>query len=433
MKYIIILLAFILAFFLSLTNKERYAIYSLILVLPFMAAPLRDAEFPIIFGLSSFIIFGISLGRLVKNSVITNSNRDYFQETSLIKKWIFFFLLLSIILPLFSDTYNPFLKPEMLYSYVNFICYIVILILFINIMPRNIKEIEKFILIFNSSVFLQLFSYVAMISDLSILPRFLIARSIESTSYYRFSGLFGDHELILYYFMIVIGLSMWFLHNGKYRIISFFTLTTSIVLGLLTGTRSFLIILIIFLMLNAVLVLLKGKFRSKIHIVISVFLAIILVIYLSTVTIFQTIYTRSIESLSLIRLGYYEESFNRKWIEAIPVIIEKAGFWGHGAYLSTRFYDHIIIPHCLYFDMYSKFGVIGLILLIMLLIKIFKMSYKIAINPNMSKPKEFILFSLVIILAVNQVKISSLRYVHTILIYAFLFMIVYIFYKRQRA
>jgi hypothetical protein len=439
LKYQISLLFFISAFILALLNREEYAIYSLIFVLPFRAAPFHNSEFPILFGLSAFIIIGIFLGRLVKNSVFTNSNQDNFKEILLIKKWILFFLFLSTVLPLFSETYNPFVHAEMQYSYVNFICYIVILILFIDIMPKDVTVIEKLILMFNLSVFLQLLSYVAMKLNLSMVPKFLIASPVADISYYRFSGLVGDYELVVDYFMMVIGFSSWFIYNNKHKTISFITLITAIVLGIITGTRSFLIVFILFLMVNTILILSKATvLKSKIVTVILLLGLIVfffnLNFFVGKIDVFQTMYNRTLQTMTLLQ-GHsidIERFANRKWSEALPIVIEKAGFLGHGAFLSSHFYDHVMVPHCIYFDVYSKFGVIGLLLLIILFINILKMSYKIAKNPNMSKPKEFIFFSLVITLAVQQLKISALRSVNSILIYAFLFMVIYVLYKNPR-
>ena len=46
LKYQISLLFFISTFILVLLNREEYAIYALIFVLPFQAAPFRNSEFP---------------------------------------------------------------------------------------------------------------------------------------------------------------------------------------------------------------------------------------------------------------------------------------------------------------------------------------------------------------------------------------------------
>ena len=439
LKYVILIALATLAFCSGLLDKEKYAIYSLIFVLSFKAAPFHNSEFPIFLGLSSFIIVGISLGRLVRHSVFTNSNQDNFKEILLVKKWILFFLFLSIVLPLLSETYNPFVHAEMTYSYVHFICYIIIIILFIDIMPKDVTVIEKLMLMFNLSVFLQLLSYVAMKFNLSIFPKFLTARSATEISYYRFCGLVGDHELIVDCFMMVIGFSSWFIYNNKHKTISFITLITAIVLGIITGTRSFLIVFILFIMVNTILILSKATvLKSKIVTVILLLGLIVfffnLNFFVGKIDVFQTMYNRTLQSMTLLQ-GHsidIERFANRKWSEALPIVIEKAGFLGHGAFLSSHFYDHVMVPHCIYFDVYSKFGAIGLLLLIILFINMLKISYKIAKNPNMSKPKEFIFFSLVITLAVQQLKISALRSVNSILIYAFLFMVIYVLYKNPR-
>ena len=192
-------------------------------------------------------------------------------------------------------------------------------------------------------------------------------------------------------------------------------------------------------MVNTILILSKATvLKSKI---ITVILLLGLIVFsgnfnffVGKIDVFQTMYDRTLQSMTLLQgHGIDIERFaNRKWSEALPIVIEKAGFLGHGAFLSCHFYDHVMVPHCIYFDVYSKFGAIGLLLLIILFINMLKISYKIAKNPNMSKPKEFIFFSLVIALAAQQLKISALRSVNSILIYAFLFMVIYILYKNPR-
>jgi len=179
-------------------------------------------------------------------------------------------------------------------------------------------------------------------------------------------------------------------------------------------------------MVNTFLVLLKpGSWKKgTINLVLTF---IIYAVYLNAerLDIFQPMYVRILNTLGWVQYGNIELIANRSWSEAAPIVVKKASLLGHGAFLSGYFYDHIMIPHCLYFDMYSKFGLFGICALVFLFVKIFKMSYRIG-------NKEFIFFSTVIALAVQQIKISAFRSVSSMLLYTFLFTAIYVLYTRSR-
>ena len=422
LKHLIFISSIAIMFFSGLLGREKYTIYFLFAVLSFYANPFRVEIF---FGLSCYLILALSLGMFAKNNPFGNSSQND-DGISLIKKWLLFFLFLSIVLPFLSDSYNPFVHPGMMASYANFVCFVIIVILFIDIIPKDIEMIEKLMFIFNLSVFVHLLSYLSMRLSLPLIPSFLTTGSSESTDQYRFMGLMRDYELIVDYLITVIGFSMWMIYYNKHRIFSFAFMGTAFILGFLSGTRSFFVTCILLLMVNTSLVLLKSGSRKKIIIsLIFVIIVAVVFVYAEGMEIFRPVFDRAQDSIYAIQHGQIELAANRQWSEAIPVVIEKAGLLGHGAFLCGHFYDHVMVPHCLYLDMYSKFGLLGIVALVFLFFKMSKMSYKIGSG-------EFILFSTVITLAVHQSKISALRNIESMLIYTFLFTAIYVLHKKPR-
>ncbi|MFC1896011.1 hypothetical protein ACFL0Q_05060 [Thermodesulfobacteriota bacterium] len=228
------------------------------------------------------------------------------------------------------------------------------------------------------------------------------------------------------YLIMVSGFSMWMIYHNKHNIFSFGTLCSAFALGLITATRSFIVVFAILLMVNSTLILLISRSSKKLIIsLVFVSIAAIAYVYAERMEMFRPMFARSQDSIYLIRLGQIELASNRTWSEATPIVVEKAGVWGHGAFLSGYFYDHIMVPHCLYLDMYSKFGLLGIVALSFLFLEMLKMSYRIGNS-------EFIFFSTVIALAVQQSKISAFRTVSSMLMYTFLFTAVYVLNTRSR-
>jgi len=306
--------------------------------------------------------------------------------------------------------------------------------MFINIIPiNNFSLIQEMMLFFNLSIFMHLISIIATLLNIEILPSFLVAQEVKNPIEYRFCGLFGGYELFIDYIMIVITFSLWFILKRKYVLLSYITLIISLFLAILTGTRSFIVVFIIFVFVYVLLAFIKSERKIKNFLrVIMIFIFLFIMFEYFTPEIFiSTLSFRSQETLNYIGFENIEKVSNRDWSEAFPIVINQGGVLGHGAFLSTEFFDHYMIPHCLYFDIYSKFGILGILCLIILFINILKISLNIWKNDRIRISGKSLFPALLIALFVQQIKISSLRYIHTILIYAFLFIVIYSLYNIQ--
>lgn len=434
LKYRILALFVIVTFVLVLGNKDKIAVSILVFFLPFAATPFGGNEkFRLILGLNGFSIWSIWLATKIKALLRTNRYVENNMKPSVKLSILYYFLFGGIILAFLKKHSGiKFVIFTFEESVINFSLFIITLILFINIILeyRNDEKFQqKLMLIFILTVFAQFGSYMLTKANLgSLLPSFLA--NIADTRYsYRFYGLLGGYESIVDYSLMVMAYSLIFLIQKKYSILSIISIVLATTIGLLSGTRSFFIVSGLFIFfIWLVNITQKQGLKENIKVVLIIFLAVI-----SIKTIIQNyvpidlIFERFNKSLYLLKKGQFEQASGRRWSESIPNIIKQAGILGNGSLVIYSIYNDNMVTHSLYSAIYVKYGVFGLSVLLHLIIKFLKKAYLISKNALNQKIRSISIIYLALLLSlfIQQIKISGLRSISIILMYAFMFLNIY--------
>jgi len=437
LKYLILIFFVVLDFILVLSNKDKIAIGILVATIPFAAHPFINANFPILLGLNAFIIWSIWLAQIVKKNLFNIQSNSW---TVISKKvrYLYYFLIVGLLLPIIKSNYSNFNlgRYTPFESIINYSLSILTIILFIKIMVNYRYDFEfqdKLMAIFISTSFLQFGSFVFNYTGYGhLLPKFLVTQQEFSELYYRFSGLLGDYELIVDYSMAVIGFALILIIKRKYIFLSIGSILMATLIGILSGTRSFLVILLIFMFFVYIF------FTIKLHLYRKTFKFILQIAFISFIVIYvienlvpaYTIFARTSESIEYLREGDIPTAINRNLVKAFPVIIKNSGFLGNGSMLIYQIEGNGTVYHNLYYAVYANFGIIGLFALLYLIFSSTSLLFKIIRKTkNMQLSQEsIILLALLISLFVQQMKISATRYISSMLVYAFIFLNVY-YYK----
>jgi len=434
LEYLVLIFFVALGFILVLLNKDKIAIEILVFTIPFAAHPFTDAKFPILLGLNGFLIIGIWLAQTIKKNLFHTQSTKWTVISKKVK-YLYYFLIGGILLAFLKSDYSNFNlgRYTPFESIINYSLSILCLILFIKIMVSYRYDFnfqDKLMAVFILTSFLQfgsfLFNYIGYGH---LLPKFLVTSAEFSETYYRFSGLLGDYELIVDYTMVVIGFASILVVKRKYMFLSIASITISLLMGILSGTRSFFVIISIYLIIITFLFVIKFHMYQKIFkFVTIIFSASMLIYYLIQNFIpSYTIFMRFNKSIEYIREGNITGAVNRNLIEALPIVVRNSGFLGNGSLLIYQIEGDGMVYHNLYYAIYANFGIIGIIILLSLVISSILILYKIMKKTNEKRiaQESVILFALIISLFIQQIKISATRYVSSILIYAFVFFVVY--------
>ncbi len=107
LKYLVLIFFVLLDFILVLLNKDKIAIGILMATIPFAAHPLANAKFPILLGLNAFIIWSIWLAQIVKKNLF-NIRFTNWNVISKKLRFLYFFLIAGLLLPLIKNNQNHF-------------------------------------------------------------------------------------------------------------------------------------------------------------------------------------------------------------------------------------------------------------------------------------------------------------------------------------
>ncbi|MGE5402745.1 MAG: O-antigen ligase family protein [Ignavibacteriales bacterium] len=437
LKYIIVLL---LAFSTAATiilNKEKYGLYILTFCIPFAALPFKENG--VLIGMNGIIIVVYWITLKFKYNIVLKVGLNNWLGISKKLLWLYYLLIMGFILGISHESYEVFNSP-LLESFnpqeeiLNFSAFIIIVILYLKIMVNYAGDSElqdKLLYIFTLTPFLHFIAYIFSIVGLAnLLPAFMstVGGNYSYGTIYRFWGLLGDYELIVDYAMVSIASSLILIIKGKHKVISLASIIVSIFCGLLSGTRSFLIIVPLFILVyiigvlkdtNTVKNILKATASFSILLVILIFIQ---QNYLPTFTIFE----RLENTRYLVSSGNWAEASNRPFWDAIPDIINESMLLGNGSLAINLINKNEMVSHNIILSSYARYGIIGIILTLY----IFMISFKklLAIFRRISgKNRKVVLvwIALLVSLFAQEMKISAIRSLAPILIYAFMFINIY--------
>ena len=248
------------------------------------------------------------------------------------------------------------------------------------------------------------------------------AVSLQSES--LFSGFHGHVENFAEYLNLVIILA--FLsycgtsRTLKQRLIFLSVCAISSLFGIISGNKSFLILSSLFILIYNFLILIKNK---KLHAIQLLFLVVIFsacfVLFYNLdrfdnfylVSRFQTIPDR------------FAETSNGGWVEKMFTIIGRAdiltdfwnvvvtgGLFGVAPMVFWKINNSVMPYHNLYYQLILSYGIVGFFAFAFLVLSVLVKLYKIIIAASpLESQKAIILFSLLVCILLNQMKVSSFR------------------------
>jgi hypothetical protein len=415
-----------------LNYKRENIIFLTILLVP-IGTLFDSSIIPI--GLTGILIWSIWFSIIIKRNNIGMKVINW-KEISPKLLWLYLFIFLGLIIGLINvNSLDTYTKESQFTQVFRLTMNILTIVFFIKILVNYRTDItfqKKIKYIFTLSIFIHLIPIIA--EKIGILNRLVAISyttfedSLIHIEVSRFSGLFFDYELIIDYCLIIIGLSLSnILQNQRKKFISFLTILIALFIGLKSGTRSFLIILPIFFISFYMLSLLFSIYRRKFTVFFLTLLGLVyffVIKFSSQIIIFERLFeAKKIYSST----GNLNEASNRNFGKSIISILENVTPIGNGSLAFNQIKGDEMVCHNLLMHTYARYGIPGLLLLLILFLK-----STVSILKNITKSKSkiqklegIILASLLISLFIQEMKISAIRYQHSMLIYVFLFMQVY--------
>jgi hypothetical protein len=428
--FIISILLSLYAFYLVLINNDKKAIFLIIFSIPIFYYPLENSKLHIgiNIGMSGMIILATWLAMKFKGR---NTN---WKNLSPNFPYLYYLLLAGIILGLvyqdfgleyMGGRYFNILSP--MQQILNNSIFILLVILFLKILSPfqyDIHFLETSARIFSYSIFLQVFSqFLKIIGYEDILFGLLSSGGVYNSWDVRNFGLWGGFGLGVYV-VLIISFSLLYYYNNKK--VSLLCILLVLIYSFVTNQRQTIAFIILFFILFILINMIRNKLSISHFLLLFVLSTSVLFIWkpaLSKISIFRR-FAPAIESIND---GLILEASGRN-VKALPFVIADLKNYpltgrgllnlGNTAYSNTNLAGHVV-----WFNIYQKLGIAGVIyLLFILIIPICKLC-KIALTTRNTGifHESSILFSLVVVVFIQQFWDNFFSFSNTMLLYAFIY------------
>lgn len=413
-------------------KNDNFALKLCIFLMPY-----NLNSFKSFFGVNNAVIYGLVIGTLLKYLIM--KRRIFVLDKTMKIFFLAFFIvfIISLIIMIFGNIkYSEmyYYSLDVLSTTPFFIANLLtgpFLFLFILKDYQKNKDLNTIILPFLLSFIYFFITWLGFYFNLS-LPSF-ISYKMQGVGYSpRFTGLWGDYELTaeLIFIYIIIAF-IYYKENNKKIVFPVLIILLSILVGITTRTRSLVMLFTLLLLFSIIYIIFITKItvllRITIVFVISFFTFITILIIISdslfasrlndTLTIIKFLPNFDIETLQRV--------FNRNYTDTYFDILEVGGLFGIGPILVSTFRGSYMVYHNFYYHITLCFGLVGLLLYSFFVgyiqLKVFFLSIR---NKNVIV---YLLFSLIFILHIDQMKIDYWRDSPTIQIYWYLFALAYSF------
>lgn len=436
--------------------KPRYGIGFVIFFLPLASRYIYLGKIQI--SLLVFMVIALLPGLLA--NALNQKKGINKKENKLENKEVIILFLLSIMTSFIGYIYNGLPANVTILNYevevsnlINYIAVMISSMVLYAILVKNIYSGKDWF--FYIKIFLSGLLFLGVIYILSgplhlNLPGFLqpitvdeygqeirgVSESIFAQT--RFAGYVGYYENFVEYLVIEIALAIILIFKRKKRLDLIWGISvigTSLLFGLISGTRSFPILLIINFILILVFQLRGGVKKQSIY---SGILAIggFVIIYLSLpffsdsllVTRFSSMGIHNLTDVFALLTADPGNSFftliNRgNMLIYFDQIIKTSGFIGVGPLTIHTLSGTDMVFHSSYYGIYVSLGLLGLISFLLLNVKIMN-GLRQALKNNKSEIMYSICLSLIITLLIDGIKVSFWRIPPTVFIYWFVFALI---------
>ncbi len=434
----------IIVLFLVMENKEKKAVLIIIFMLAFFGSPFenRFIQTGIRIDMSGIIIFFFWVLIRLKN-MNSKKYKNNWKKLSPKVTYLYFFLLEGVFLGLIyhQDERETLLRmliqtpfQQIINNSINIILVIIFLKILVNFQYDDLLR-SKMAKIFMITIFINVFSQMLKLLGMeNILMGLFRTQGIFDTEEVRNNGLWAGFGMGVY---VVLIISFSSLYYKNHKFLSIAAILSAVVFSILTAARQTIVFTGIFFILIILIYVLKRKLSIKyISMIIIIIIGFVISFnrYLSQTTLFQR-FTPGIEYLDqgdvLMASGR-----DANGIPDVLADISTYPFLGKGLLnlYDTKHSRTNIAGHVIWFNIYKKFGIIGVVYLLTILIYPIVKLYKICIK---TKDKYVlkegaILFSLMVIVFAQQFWDNFFWFSNTMLLYAFIYFWVFSFFNRQK-
>ncbi|MDP2365900.1 MAG: hypothetical protein Q8M94_19285 [Ignavibacteria bacterium] len=440
-KYIFLVFLSLFVFVLVLGNKEKRAIQIMIFCLP-IAVPFQTDKFAL--GVNGLLIFTIWFAQRIKYS--QHISKKVLPTKKTLTKVLVYFLLSGFLIGLMNlseitlvDNFTP---QTPLLQLISYSIYLLSMIFFVDILIKYKDDHifhMKLINIFTYSIFLQIIivslpfiGLGSLYDTIFMKSKFMGTDGQIGAIVHRFSGTIGDYELTVDYSLIIISLA--FISYFRQReLLSIITMSLGAVFALMSGTRSFLVIMAIFLIIIIFYNLPVLRIKKSLYFLLGTGLIIFSGYYVYTELLQgELIFERWERAYILFQSGYFLQASNRDILSAIPDVLNYVGILGGGSFYFNVINNNEMVSHNLLLAAYAKYGVPGVGAILFLFFYFgFKLVKKISITTGKYRNELVVFLALLVSLFAQQMKISALRILPIMLVYCFLFILIFFALNRN--
>lgn len=423
---LIILILLTILFALGLQKKIN-GLYIIIFLIPYQGIYLKG------FDISILLIFAYFFGYIYENKNFSVRSIHY-------KKYVISFILIFIIslgVFVFKGQKSDFLlyygwtaKHALLHYIKPFIASILLYILINNIV-HNYNQIRKCLFSFTLSIsyyfITWFFDFILNLGIPSFLKTVYQGTDRLRTVVPQFTGYNGEGGLTSEYTLFILAFSFYlFLTSKKLNKKLFYLLimTLSLIIGVSILKKSYFFSLAIFILTLTYFFLKQKGFslNKKIYILGLIIILMVFVTWKASTSYVVVAVDAHIERIETVGIsGYkfdalihrpYQKEFNNFW--------EVCGLIGIGPISALGVRGNHLATHAHYFDLFMKFGLIGLFIYLLFYFRLLKDLFKLTKNQQLA----YILFALFVALLWGEVSKSYLNQTNYMLSYWFLFAII---------
>lgn len=435
----------IITFFLVIGNQERKAILiSIFMLFIFWGRPIENQfiHTGILIEIAGCIIFTYWVALKFKKNNFQKYNINLKELSPKITS-LYYFLFIGILLGCiyFHDEtayLEVIIRQTPLEQIINNSINIILVIILIKILSRFqyddlIRSKMAKVVIF--TIFIHVFSQILKALGMeNILWNLFSARGTFDVEEVRNVGLYYSFGLGVY---VVLIISFSLLYYKRHKFLSIAAMLFAFIFSIFTGALQTIVFTALFVAIIIFIHTLKRKLPLSIVLVIIV-LSIGFTIIYNNFLINTVLFRRFTPAISYIDQGDILMASNRETI-GIPFVLDEFKTYpilGKGL---LNLYDSKntisnVAGHVIWFNIYKKFGIIGVIYLLTIIVYPIIKLYKI-IKRTKDKyviKEGAILFSLMIIVFVQQFWDNFFWFSNTMLLYAFIYFWVFSFFNRQK-
>ncbi|MCK9409943.1 MAG: hypothetical protein M0R68_12505, partial [Bacteroidetes bacterium] len=248
----------------------------------------------------------------------------------------------------------------------------------------------------------------------------------------RYAARLGSYEFVADFSLIVLAFSLINISRNQYRLLSWISIAASMIIGIMSGTRSLFIILAIFIVM---LIFYQRKKLGSVlkYGVVGVIFIIIAMPFIISYFQNSPLFARILDTIYKYQTQGLVGASNRNFEAGFMSLINFGSIFGLGSYYLNTLGPSEIVSHNVLFAMYGKYGVYGLAFMLGLFYKAYSTSKKVLkFSPDESARNESAFFlALLFALFAQEMKYSFIRDMSSILVYALMFMTLFVFTRSE--